>query len=47
MNTTDNGPVPKGARVLPGVDLTLWLNLVLLALLTTALIAGGVAVAVR
>jgi hypothetical protein len=47
MNTEDNRPMSMGARLFPGVDLTLWLNLVVLALFATALIAGGVAVAVH
>ena len=36
-----------GARVLPGVDLTLWFNLVLMTLVALALVGGGVAVAIH
>ncbi|MDX6286711.1 MAG: hypothetical protein QOG53_2196 [Frankiales bacterium] len=47
METESTRPMPKGARLFPGVDLSLWLNLVLLALFATALIAGGVVAVVR
>jgi hypothetical protein len=42
MSTNENRPA-MGSRLFPGVDLTLWLNLVLMALLIAGLIGGGVA----
>ena len=47
MTNEKTRPMSKGARLFPGVDLTLWLNLVLLALFAVALVAGGVVAAVR
>jgi hypothetical protein len=41
MTTNDDRRTPTGARVFPGIDLSLWLNL-LLALAAVSLIACGV-----
>jgi hypothetical protein len=47
MTTEDTRPMPLGARLFPGVDLSLWVALVLTALVTAAIIAGVLVAAVR
>ena len=47
MTTDETRPMPTGARLFPGVDLSLWLTLVLTAFFAAAVIAGIVVAAVR
>jgi hypothetical protein len=47
MNTEDTRPMPLGARLLPGVDLNLWVSLVIAALFAAAIITGVVVAAVH
>jgi hypothetical protein len=47
MEIEDTRPLPLGARLFPGVDLNLWVTLVIAALFAAAVITGAVIAAVH
>ena len=47
MSTDHEHSLPLGARLFPGVDLTLWIALMVSALLLTVVVVGGFALALH
>ena len=47
MPTNENETLKLGARLFPGVDLTLWLTLIVTSLLVVVAAVGGVALLIH
>lgn len=47
MTSNNEHVLPVGARVLPGIDLTLWFAIVLASLVSVSLCVAGIAIAIH